>query len=221
MNLVVSYDASQQGKTFIPDNAFEQKLIDLGYDDIIDNFVDTELIQSIQSLNLSASNINDLTGIESFSSLTNLNVSGNGLFFIDTYSIPNLQELNADNNLISGINTFDIPNIQKLSLNNNQLTFIDVSNNSNLVSLRINSNSIESIDLSTLTSLGKLEAINTDISCISVSEDQLAQIPQGWKINGAAFYSTNCGFLNEFDSDNDGIQNDYDLCPGTPDVLHL
>ena len=238
-----SYDASQEGKTFIPDNAFEQTLIDLGLDDLIDNYVDTEPLQYIKVLNLSSSErsdgskIDDLTGLESFSGLTELIVSGNNLFFIDTYSIPYIQVLIADDNLISEIDTYDIPDIQKLSLNNNQLTFIDVSGIPSLTDLNIGNNAINSIDvssspeierlrlnntpiqnidISSLDNLEYLEVINTDITCISVSEDQLTNIPQGWKINGTAFYSVECGYVSEFDTDNDGVENSNDLCPDTP-----
>ena len=230
-------DESQQNKTFIPDNAFEQKLIDLGYDDLIDNFVETERIQSIQDLNLSGGNINDLAGIESFTALTQLNVSRNNLFninisnnqaltslvvddnFISRISIsnnPGLQYLSIKNNQLSGINISQNSSLSNLNIGNNMIYFIDLMNNSNLTTLRLNSTPIQSIDVSTLTSLGVLEVINTDISCISVSEGQLAQIPQGWKINGVAFYSINCGFLNESDNDNDGVLNELDLCPSTP-----
>ena len=39
-------------QTFIPDDAFEQRLIDLGYDDVLDDSVYTSSIDTIESLNL-------------------------------------------------------------------------------------------------------------------------------------------------------------------------
>ena len=57
--------------TYVPDDAFERYLIDLGYDDKLDDFVKTENLIDVTSLKLfeSSSVINDLTGIEGFKSL--------------------------------------------------------------------------------------------------------------------------------------------------------
>jgi hypothetical protein len=52
--------------TSIPDQNFEQALIDLGYDNIIDGQVFSPLISSMTSLDIDGLNISDLTGIEEF-----------------------------------------------------------------------------------------------------------------------------------------------------------
>ncbi|MDA8640292.1 thrombospondin type 3 repeat-containing protein, partial [Flavobacteriaceae bacterium] len=234
---------SQVGKTFIPDDAFEQTLINLGLDDALDNYVNTEAIESVTSLDVSSSQrsdgskIYDLTGLESFSNLVELIAVGNNLFYVDTYNNSSLEVLIVDNNLISNLYTNNNTNLRKLSVNNNLLHYIDLSenqnlsdlnignnsiytidfsNNTGLVNLKVNNTPLQSLDISTLSSLDKLEVINTEISCISVSETQISDIPSGWKINNSAFYSIECGYVSEFDSDNDGILNEFDLCPGTP-----
>ena len=71
--------------TYVPDDNFEQALIDLGYDSgALDNFVPTPNIKSLTSLNVSNKNISDLTGIAAFSALQTLDVSNNvGLITID------------------------------------------------------------------------------------------------------------------------------------------
>jgi hypothetical protein len=38
---------------YIPDNNFEQKLIDLGYDDLIDNYVLSSAVSNIEELDIS------------------------------------------------------------------------------------------------------------------------------------------------------------------------
>ena len=43
--------------TYIPDNNFEQALINLGFDDILDNNVLTKSIDTITNLNISYKNI--------------------------------------------------------------------------------------------------------------------------------------------------------------------
>ena len=61
-----------QQTTTILDSNFEQALIDLGYDDIIDNSVLTNSINTVSILELSGKNISDLTGIEDFTELAYL-----------------------------------------------------------------------------------------------------------------------------------------------------
>ena len=57
--LLVSFSTFGQ-TTLIPDPNFEQALIDLGYDNVLDGQVLTNNISSIVNLNISFKNINDL-----------------------------------------------------------------------------------------------------------------------------------------------------------------
>ena len=59
-------------ETYVPDDNFEQKLIDLGYDDVLDDYVLTYKIYWVTYLNTGDGEIKDLTGIEDFKSLTKL-----------------------------------------------------------------------------------------------------------------------------------------------------
>ena len=49
---IINEFCSIDGYTFVPDDNFEQALIDLGYDDILDNFVVTENISGVTELNV-------------------------------------------------------------------------------------------------------------------------------------------------------------------------
>ena len=61
-------------KTYVPDDNFEQRLINLGYDfGAINGSVYTASIDTVTSLNVFNQNISDLTGIEDFTALTYLN----------------------------------------------------------------------------------------------------------------------------------------------------
>ena len=53
-------------KTYVPDDNFEQALIDLGYDDALDDSVLTANISDVTNLNVNNKNITSLTGIEGF-----------------------------------------------------------------------------------------------------------------------------------------------------------
>ena len=69
--------------TMIPDANFEQKLIDLGHDNVLDGSVNTASIDTLAYLNVNNSNISDLTGIEDFTSLTFLSCDNNQLTSLD------------------------------------------------------------------------------------------------------------------------------------------
>ena len=73
----------EEDKTYVPDDNFEQTLIDLGYDDQMDDYVNTSNINEVTVLALSDKNISDLTGIEDFIKLDELNVKNNQLSQLD------------------------------------------------------------------------------------------------------------------------------------------
>ncbi len=56
--------------TYVPDNNFEQRLIDLGYDDVLDDYVVTANINTVTILQIHGRSIVDITGIEDFTLLT-------------------------------------------------------------------------------------------------------------------------------------------------------
>ena len=64
----------------IPDDSFEQHLINEGYDDVMDNYVSVNNIMDVVVLDLSNLLIEDLTGIEFFNSF--FRFIQNFLFFI-------------------------------------------------------------------------------------------------------------------------------------------
>ena len=69
--------------TYVPDGNFEQRLINLGLDDVLDGQVLTSNINVVSSLTVSSSAISDLTGIEDFTALTLLSCGHNPLTNLD------------------------------------------------------------------------------------------------------------------------------------------
>ena len=89
------------------------------YDDILDDYVLTSNISSVDGLEINILGISDLTGIEDFSALENLGAYGNQLTSVDLSS-----------------NTA----LRVLALSDNQLTFLDLSNNLELEELLMQNN---------------------------------------------------------------------------------
>ena len=79
--------AQNSNFTYVPDDNFEQALINLGYDNVLDDYVITANINTVTYLNVSFSNIVDLTGIEDFTALTSLHCQFVGAIKRLTYLI--------------------------------------------------------------------------------------------------------------------------------------
>ena len=117
-------------KTYIPDNAFEQALINLDLDDVFDDSVYTSAIDTVLTLYLSNNGIIDLTGIEDFSQLTDLFCNGNQIIDLDLSNNPNLVELNCNDNLLTSL---DVRNG-----NNSGLWYFTAVNNPQLYCIAVN-----------------------------------------------------------------------------------
>ena len=137
--------------TYVPDDNFEQALIDLGRDTVLDNFVNKGNISSLTSLNLENKNIADLTGIEDFTALENINISRNSL-----------SNLNITKNV----------NLKYLYVSNNNLTSLDVSKNTKLLQLDFADNNINTIDLSFNSKLQSITASRNQMTGIDVTKQK-------------------------------------------------
>lgn len=122
--------------TYVPDNNFEQRLIDLGYDTVLDDYVTTANISGVTTLNVTYKSISDLTGIEDFVALQGFNCRGNSFTTLDVSNNTNLTSL------ICGANA---------------LISLDLSANTNLTNL-----AAELCDLTSITLPLSIELMNID-----------------------------------------------------------
>ncbi|WP_298900379.1 T9SS type A sorting domain-containing protein [uncultured Psychroserpens sp.] len=181
----------QAQMTLIPDPNFEQRLIDMGYDNApIDGVVPTANINTITSLFVPLSNISDLTGIEDFAALETLDTSSNPISILDLGSNTamrtiftgqnELTSLNVSNctalevlvchgTLLGSLDLSNNPNLRLLNCVNSQLTSLDLSNNTQLTNLVANDNLFTSLDLSQNTALEGLVCQNTGLISLILS----------------------------------------------------
>lgn len=172
--------------TAVPDPVFEQKLIDLGYDPcgILDGTVPTLNIQNVTSFiyNVSPSStvnkITDLTGIEDFTNLETLRISGhdfqsNGINLSNNINLKDftcqycgLQSLDVSNNI--NLESLDVSNnIDASSSYWNNLSELNVSSNNSLELLFCDYNNISSLNLFNNSSLITLRANHNLISSLT------------------------------------------------------
>ncbi len=186
---IIAIETSAQN-TYVPDDNFEQALIDLGYDaGVLDDYVPTGNISGVTLLNLYSKNIADLTGIEDFIALTMLNCSDNQLTSLDVSSNTALIQLYCNSNQLTSldlssnttlnhfqcmsnqISSLDVsgcPALYLLYCHQNQLSSLDVSVNTNLTNLWCYSNQLSSIDVSANTTLTQLKCYSNQLSSLDV-----------------------------------------------------
>ena len=162
---------SKENKTCVPDDGFEQYLIDEGYDDVLDNYVTTASIDTIIILGIFPPNEEDgvlpvrsLTGIKNFTALTKLYVVDNELTSLDVSGLLNLYKIYCMNNAITNLNVSNTPALTDLLCYSNQLTTLDVSTNTALERLICSDNQLTSLDVSNNTSLTVLHCNNNQLS---------------------------------------------------------
>ncbi len=183
------------GETYIPDDNFEQALIDLGYDDVIDDYIITSNINSITSLNVSNKNIANLTGIEDFVALTSLNCNYNSLTSLDIAANTALSTLRCSNNDLTDLDITNNTSLTFLDFSSNSIDEIDISINTALYGLKCSSNLLTTIDMST----------NINLTMISAGFNPLSNFDISTNINLEQLY---CNNLNLSSLD---ISNNLDL----------
>ncbi|MEL4456522.1 InlB B-repeat-containing protein [Lutimonas vermicola] len=178
-------NGSDDQLTYVPDDNFEQALIDLGIDDVLDDYVKTVIIINITELDLSSKNISDLTGIEEFRSLYTLDFSDNNIS--DVSGLENLNLLillNCSNNDISSIPLdFGVkwgpyppaPWLGSLNLSNNELSELNISG---------------------LNFFRTLDVRNNPLTCIEANENQLSYFEdfmENIEVDEGVIISLDCG----------------------------
>jgi Leucine-rich repeat (LRR) protein len=183
-----------QQMTYVPDDNFEQRLITLGYDNILDDYVLTSNINTMQSLVVAFESILDLTGIEDFISLTHLWCNHNNLVSLDVSNLTNLTNLNCQGNNITSLDVSNNtaltylwcgynPSLTSLNVSgataleflecdeNFQISSLDVSNNTALATLWCYHNNLTSLDVSNNTALVSLSCTRNQLTSLDVSNN--------------------------------------------------
>ena len=165
-------------QTYVPDDNFEQALINLGYDNVLDDYVATSSIDTITILDVSVQGISDLTGIEDFISIIGIDCSGNNLSDLDLSDKQNLIVVLCVQNQLSSINLSSCPMLMQLSSDYNQLTTLDLSTNYNLRYLECGINQITELDLSNNPNLEELHCPENLLNCLNLKSGSNQNIYQ-------------------------------------------
>ena len=169
--------------TQITDPVFEQFLIDLGIDDVLDGEVSSEAVAQVEELDMTDIPVSNLNGLQDFTALrkflvrstqlTSFNPNPNTqLRYLSTNGCVNLTSLTV--NALSQLDTLYMSN-------NNSLLSLDTSQNTNMKSLHIIADNLENLELpqGETSQFIDLILLNTELTSIDLSpfeELELLQI---------------------------------------------
>lgn len=169
-------EPSPVGLTYIPDDDFEQWLIDNDYDDVMDDYARTEKVSQIEELCIEGYTLNDLTGLKDFSSLKMVCIYDGDFKSVNLTNSTELESLTLWGNLenidltknihldylnLSGSKMIELDlsanhKLSKADLRDNLLENIKISDESSLEVLILSRNKLVDLDLSTANDLNSL-----------------------------------------------------------------
>jgi hypothetical protein len=191
--------------TYVPDDIFESYLethnsagipvsmgnpTSMGNGISNDNYVLTSRINTVAVLQVINLGINDLTGIESFDLLSNLNCSQNNLVSVNVSqnaalqifycSYNNLTSLNTSQNIalkdlrcslneLTDLDLSNNPQLTELWCDANQISNLNISENNLLIRLICSGNQLQNLDVSHCSNLGELGCSSNQLNCLNVA----------------------------------------------------
>ena len=152
-----------------PDSKFQAwlKTKTYGQDGVL---TDAE-IAGVTSIDVRDEAISDLTGINYFTALTELDCSFNKLTTLDVSKNTALTELVCSYNQLTDLDVSKNTKLTELYCSGNQLTDLDVSKNTALTELNCSSNQLTDLDVSDCTALTELYCGGNQLSDLDVSKN--------------------------------------------------
>jgi hypothetical protein len=167
----------------IPDANFKAKLLEadttnqIAYDSSInpikidtnnDGEIQISEAQSVYYLYVGLSNINDLIGIENFSSLKILSCSSNLLTNLDISNLTNIEELYCYNNKLTSLDASKNLKLKKLHCYGNMISNLNINNCLELTDLLCYNNQLSTLDISNLKKMTTIYCHNNLLTSINL-----------------------------------------------------
>ncbi|NOQ75070.1 MAG: T9SS type A sorting domain-containing protein [Crocinitomix sp.] len=158
--------------TFVPDDNFEQVLIDLGLDtEPLDDYVPTAAIDTITALYISNRDIIDMTGISDFVNLRFLNCRINDMETLDLSGNILLENLICSNNNLTTLDLSANVLLETLDCGFNTITALDFSENINLLEVITTYNGLETVNFSANTLIERIQVDRNNLENLDVSNN--------------------------------------------------
>ena len=142
-----------------------------------DRLLTEDEIKATKDIYVANRDIGDLTGIEYFTEIKQLDCSNNHLTNLDLSKNTKLTELNCSNNQLTDLNVKKSTKLKEIYCSDNQLSQIDVSKNTALTILSCGSNRLTGLNVKKNKKLERLYCGNNQLTAIDVSKNtKLLQI---------------------------------------------
>ena len=196
-----------QELTYVPDDNFEQELINFGYDSgPLDDYVLTKNIENVLELHIQEKNISNLTGIQDFKSLTSLTCYKNSLTSINLNTLTELSKLVISENKLTNLNISNNTKLTYLIASENELTNLNISNNINLEQLSCSKNKITNLDVSLNVNLSVLWCTHNKLNQLNLASNKnLKRLSSGGNLFTSIDVSNN-NLLEEFYSPDGNLE---------------
>ncbi|QRM88679.1 T9SS type A sorting domain-containing protein [Lacinutrix sp. WUR7] len=171
LSIICMYQVHAQ-YTAIPDPAFEQILINNSTDSegTLDGQVLTSDLTMVNSLNISNSNISDLTGIQDFIALTSLEARNASIINLDVSGLVNLRELIlAFTYTLETLNVNGCTGLVNLDIKITGLNILDLSTCTSLETIDMYKSTLRHLDVHGVTSLTYIRANESYLSTLNVT----------------------------------------------------
>jgi Leucine-rich repeat (LRR) protein len=178
-----SFSTTCSPETYVPDNNFENHLethdaignvvplgdtTSMGNGIANDDYVTTSRINTVTYLYMPSLGITDLTGIEDFIAIKNLQIPSNQLTTLDVSQNTALELFYCSVNQLTSLDVSANTALIYLNCSSNQLTTLDVSTNLALQDLSCSVNQIATLDVSLNTNLNRLIVTNGQLTSLNV-----------------------------------------------------
>lgn len=188
-----------EGLTYIPDETLENYLIEIGKDNVTDNYITEAQANSVSFISIEATDnwevgsaigfwnfderftnrISNLAGIEAFPNLETINLMGQNIDSINISKNPKLKSFSANFNTFKKLDTNNNPALESLSIDSNEVKpILDFSNNTKIKMLSIPMCSIEGyigeggyVDLSNMADLEFLDLYDNRLTALDISNN--------------------------------------------------
>lgn len=169
--------------TYVPDDNFENHLethdangdvvplgdpTSMGNGIANDDYVTTSKIDTVVYLYMPSLNIADLTGIEDFVAIKNLQIPNNQLTTLNVSQNTALELFYCGANQLTSLDVSNNTALIYLNCFSNQITSLDVSNNLALQDLSISLNQITNLDVSVNINLNRFIAENCTLASLNI-----------------------------------------------------
>lgn len=122
-------------------------------------------------LDLNLQSINDLTGLETFTSIVDLDISNNLFTSVDISALAGLVAFKADFMLASSIDFSGLSNLETVNIASGSLNSVTFANNSSLRILKLDNNQLSTIDLTGLSQLEELTLRVNQLSNLNLTQN--------------------------------------------------